>query len=73
MGAHLGLQVVGRDLRGRGQRALFARPGLFDASVEEVRDMGVLLGLGRPQLRSAGFGKDGAQHVGERLGSEQLR
>ena len=52
-GAHLGLLVVGGDVPGRvDQVALLPAPLLLAAAVEEVGDVGVLLGLGDVQLAS---------------------
>ena len=57
-GAHLRLQVVGGDLGAGHELALLARPGLLDAAVEEVGDVGVLLGLGDVELLPAQAGDD---------------
>ena len=52
--AHLRRQVVGRHVApGRHQDAVLARERLLDPAVEEVRHVGVLLGLGHVQLRAA--------------------
>ena len=48
--AHLGLQVVGRNLGRRHQHALLAGIGCLDSAVEEIGDVRVLLGLGNAQL-----------------------
>ena len=48
-----GCEVVGRDLGARHEQALLARPGRLDAAVEEVGDVGVLLGLGDVELAPA--------------------
>ena len=65
-GAHLGLVVVGRDVARRvDQVALLPLPLLLAAAVEEVGDVGVLLGLGDVQLAAAG--------LGDRLGQRRLR
>ena len=53
-GAHLGLEVVRRDLRARHEQAVLARPGRLAPAVEEVRHVGVLLGLGDVELAPAG-------------------
>ena len=50
--AHLGLQVVGGDLRRRHQDAVLAGVDRLDAAVEEVRDVRVFLGFGDAQLAS---------------------
>src|SRR4029077_14393065 len=51
--AHLRLEVVGRDLRTRDEQALLARVRRLDAAVEEVRHVGVLLGLRDMELAPA--------------------
>ena len=61
-GAHLRLAVVGRDVaRGFDQAPLFPLPLLLAAAVEEVGDVGVLLGLGDVELAPAGLG----DHLGQ--------
>src|SRR2546426_8769382 len=50
--AHLRHQVVGRDLLGGDEDALFAGVRGLDAAIEEVRDVGVLLGLGGADRKS---------------------
>ena len=57
-GAHLGVKVVRRSPPGRNEDPLLARIRLLDAAVEEVRDVGVLLGLGQAQIRDAPLGPD---------------
>ena len=52
-GAHLGLQVVGRDRGTRHEDAVLAFIRGFAAAVEEERDVGVLFGLGDAQLPEA--------------------
>ena len=52
-GAHLGLEVVRGDLWRRHQAAILAGPRSLAAAVEEVRHMGVLLGLGHVELAPA--------------------
>ena len=49
-GGHLGGQVVGGDLLRGDERAVFAGEGLLDATVEEVGDVGVLLGFGDAEV-----------------------
>ena len=67
--AHLGLQIVGSNLGGSDEHALLALLGLLDATVEEERHVGVLLGLGSVQLLQAIGGDNVGQDVlGERLG-----
>ena len=49
--AHLGDEVVCRELlRRRNEASLLALAGLFNAAVEEKRDVRVLLGLGNAEL-----------------------
>ena len=63
-GAHLGSEVVGRDVPARrNEDALLARERLLDAAVEEVRDVGVLLRLGNVQLTPAEPGQVRGQRV----------
>ena len=64
-----GCEVVGRDLRARDQDALLARKGCLAAAVEEVRDVGVFLGLGDVELAPAGRG-DG---LGQRSAADLRR
>ena len=52
--AHLGGEVVRRDLGARNQLAVLARERRLAAAVEEVRHVGVLLGLGDVELAPAG-------------------
>ena len=62
-GAHLGLVVVGGHVaRGGDQAALLPLPLRLAAAVEEVRHMGVLLGLRDVQLALSPLG----EHLGER-------
>lgn len=49
-GGHLGGEVVGGDLLRGDEGAVFAGKGLLDAAVEEVGDVGVLLGLCHAQV-----------------------
>ena len=60
--AHLRLQVVGRDLRRRHQDAVLPRVRPFLAAVEEIGDVGVLLGLRQAQVGAAGRRQD-LRHV----------
>ena len=65
-GAHLWLVVVGGDVARRfDQAVLFPLQLLLLAAVEEVGDVGVLLGLGDVQLAAAG--------LGDRLRQRRLR
>ena len=62
-GAHLGFQIVGRDF-GRGhEQAFFAGERLFDASVEEVGDVGIFFGFGHAQVAEIHL----AHHIGENV------
>ena len=49
--AHLGLEVVGRDLRRGHQHARLARVLLLDPAVEKERHVGVFFGFSNTQLR----------------------
>ena len=49
---HLGLEVVGRDLRRGHHDALLARIGRLLAAVEEIGDVRIFLGLGHADLRA---------------------
>ena len=51
---HRRLQVVGGDLEARDELSILTGPRLLAATVEEVRYMGVLLGLGDVVLRPTG-------------------
>ena len=62
-GAHLGLQVIGGDLRAGDHAAVLALVGSLHAAVEEEGDMSVLLGLGNAQLGLAVLGQVLAQDV----------
>ena len=68
-GAHLGLQVVRRDVARRGhQQALLGGVLGLAPAVEEVGHVRVLLGLGGVQLRDPGRLQDVGQHrVGPQL------
>ena len=67
---HLGLQVVGRDLRAGDEDAVFAGVGGFDPAVEEKRDVRVLFGLGQPGLLQARCREDLSQRVRQGLRRE---
>ena len=60
---HLGLQVVGRNLRRRHHDAILAGVGLFLAAVEEIRDVRIFLGLGHAQLRPSCCADHRAENV----------
>lgn len=62
-GGHLGCEVVGGDFLRGDEDAVFAGEGFLDASVEEVGDVGVLLGFGDAEVAEAGIGHD----VGEQI------
>ena len=53
--AHRRREIVGGDLGARDEEAVLARPGRLHATVEEVRHVGVLLGLGDVELAPAGL------------------
>ena len=65
---HLGREVVGSDLLGRNEDAVFAGERLFDASVEEVGNVRVLLGLGDAEVAQTSVGHDVGEEVFHRLG-----
>ena len=71
--AHLGLEVVGRDLRRRDEDALLALERLLAAAVEEERHVRVLLGLGDPELAHPERLHDLAEDLVERDRAEQHR
>ena len=53
LGAHLGLEVVGRHPGRRNQQPVFAREGRLAAAVQKIGHVGVLLGLGGVELAPA--------------------
>ena len=53
IGTHLGLEVVGCNFGRRHQDAIFSLIGLLAPTVEEERNVGILLGLGRVHLAQA--------------------
>ena len=67
---HLGLQVVGRDLRRRHHDAILAGIGFLLAAVEEIGDVRIFLGLGHAQLRAPGGADHRAEHVRQIVGRE---
>ena len=71
VGAHLGLEVVGRDLGRGNEHTVLAGVGRFNAAVEEERDMGVLLGLRDAQLRQAELAEVFAEAVMDRDARER--
>ena len=71
---HLGRQIVGRDVAvRRHQPPLFTSERLLDATVEEVGDVRVFLGLGGAQLRHALLRQHFAQDHREALGCKRRR
>ena len=69
-GAHLRLEIVGRDL-GRGhQHAALADERLLAPAVEEIGDVRVLLGLGEPQIAQTVRGQDLGDVAGCRFRGE---
>src|SRR3989441_261958 len=71
--AHLRHQVVGRDLLGGDEDALFAGVRGLDAAIEEVRDVGVLLGLGGAEHRLATLRKHLSHDTRQHRGPERDR
>jgi hypothetical protein len=67
-GAHLGRQVIGRDMRRGHQHAVFPREHALLAAVEEEGHVGILLGLGDAQLGEAAGGDVLAEDMGQPLG-----
>ncbi len=53
--------------------AILARKRLFDATVEEVRDVSILLGLGHAQVSHVEIGHDVCQDIAQRLGRRHDR
>ncbi len=62
-GGHLGGEVVGGDLLRGDEGAVLAGKGLLDAAVEEVGDVGVLLGLGDAEVAKVGLGHEVGEEV----------
>ena len=69
-GGHLGGEVVGGYFLRGDEGAVFAGEGLFDAAVEEVGDVGVLLGLGYAEVAEVGLGHEVGEEVVHRLGGD---
>ena len=67
-GGHLGGEIVGGYFLRGDEGAVFAGEGLFDAAIEEVGDVGVLLGLGYAQVAEVGLGHEVGEEVVHRLG-----
>ena len=63
VGGHGRRLVVGGDPGGGHQMAVFAGEGFFDATVEKVGDVGVLLGFGGAELAQAMAGHHLAQQA----------
>ena len=61
--AHLRLEIIGCNLRGRDQSAILARILLLNAAVEEERNVCVLLGLGNAELGHTQIGDIFAERV----------
>ena len=68
IGAHLRLQIVGRDLGRVDQHPVFARVQGLHAAVKEEGDMGVFLGLRDAQLLKAEIADVFAKGIGKLLG-----
>jgi hypothetical protein len=60
---HLGLEVVGRNLRRGNHDAVLAAIRLLLAAVEEIGDVRVLLRLRHSQLDTTRVGDDLAEHI----------
>jgi len=73
MRAHLGLQIVGGHVRGGHEHPVFSRVGRFDAAVEEVGDVRVLLGLGESEIVHGVSLHDVGEASRERLRFERHR
>ena len=67
---HFGGEVVGGDLLGGDDLAVFAREGLFDASVEEIGDVGELLGFGYAEVAEIRDCHDVGEQVVHGLGGD---
>ena len=63
--AHLRVEVVGRALPGRDEDPFLAGISRLHSAVEEVRDVGVLLGLREAEVRDSRAGPDIREDVGE--------
>ena len=61
--AHLRLEIIGCNLRGRDQSTILARVLLLNAAVEEERNVCVLLGLGNAELGHTQIGDIFAERV----------
>ena len=76
VGAHLRLEVVGRNLRAGDDLAILALIRRFHTAVEKERHVGVFLRLRNAQLSLAVLGEVFAQHVGQlhrRIGDFDVR
>ena len=67
--AHLGLQIVGRNLRARDNRTLLPLLFSLNATIQEERDMRILLGFGDMVLAQT----SGRKHIGEHVFRECFR
>jgi hypothetical protein len=61
VGTHFGLEVIGGHFGGGNKDTFLARKGVFSAAIEEVGNVGVLLGFSNTDLFEARFGDHGAQ------------
>ena len=72
-GGHLGGEIVGGDLLRGDEGAVFAGEGLLDAAVEEVGDVGVLLGLGDAEVAEVRLRHEVGQEVVHAFGRDDDR
>jgi hypothetical protein len=61
VGTHFGFEVIGRYFGGGNKDSFLAGKGVFPAAIEEVGNVGVLLGFSNTDLFEARFGDHGAQ------------
>ncbi len=64
---HLRSEIIRCHLLRRNENAVLAGKWLLDASVEEVGDVGVLLGLGDAKVAQVGIGHDVREEIVHRL------
>ncbi len=69
-GGHLGGEIVGGNLLGGYEGAVFAGEWLLDASVEEVGDVGVFLGLGYAEVAEVRLRQEVCEKVVHRFGRD---
>ena len=62
-GGHFRFEIVSGDLRRRHQQALLAAKLFFRAAIEEIGDVGVLLGLREPKILDAKTREDVGENV----------